>query len=142
MLDPKEIGRRIAGIRELKHMTLEDVASRVHVSRSTILRYERGDFERIKLPVLLSIANALGVPPEYLSVQEDDDGLSSALNDYKNASCHKDIIEASSNEIRLIELYRNLNPEGQENLLNYADYLISSGRYIKTDAFGLVQENS
>lgn len=79
MLDPKEIGRRIAGIRELKHMTLEDVATQVQVSRSTILRYERGEFERIKLPILLSIANALGVSPDYLSGHTDDYGLDEAL---------------------------------------------------------------
>lgn len=85
MLNPKEIGRRIAGIRELKEMTLEEIASQVQVSRSTILRYERGDFERIKLPILISIANALGVSPEYLSGQTDDYGLSEALEDHRNS---------------------------------------------------------
>lgn len=82
MLNPKEIGTRIKGLRTLKEMTLEEVASKLQVSRSTILRYERGEFERIKLPVLLGIANALGVSPEYLCSETDDSGLSEALQDF------------------------------------------------------------
>ena len=40
----------------------------------------------------------------------------------------------SEEELRLISLYRELNLEGQEKLLDYADDLVSSGKYIKSDS--------
>lgn len=39
----------------------------------------------------------------------------------------------SGEELRLISLYRKLNLEGQEKLLDYADDLVSSGKYIKSN---------
>ena len=38
-----------------------------------------------------------------------------------------------SMENKLIELYRELNEEGQEKLIDYADDMVRSGKYIKTD---------
>lgn len=37
-------------------------------------------------------------------------------------------------ELRLVALYRGLNLEGREKLLDYADDLSASGKYIKTSA--------
>ena len=42
MLTNSEIGTRIKTARELRGMTLDDVASDVGVAKSTILRYEKG----------------------------------------------------------------------------------------------------
>lgn len=118
MLNPKEIGARIKGLRTLKEMTLEEVASKLQVSRSTILRYERGEFERIKLPVLLAIANALGVSPEYLCNEADDCGLSEALKDFQTSQslAHEqpptpkdDVLSAP--ERALIAAYRAASPD-------------------------------
>lgn len=41
--------------------------------------------------------------------------------------------EAAPGEERMIDLYRELNQEGQEKLLDYADDLVASGKYIKSD---------
>ena len=41
-------------------------------------------------------------------------------------------------ETQLLALHRQLNEEGQEKLLSYADDLVSSGKYIKSDPLGLV----
>lgn len=46
----------------------------------------------------------------------------------KNAPLH-----SSEAEERLISMYRTLNHEGQEKLLDYADDLVASGKYIKSD---------
>lgn len=82
MLNSKEIGNRIKIQREQCQMTLEDIASKLQVSKSTILRYERGEFERIKLPVLNGIASVLGVNPNYLCGKVDDPyfGMSESLS--------------------------------------------------------------
>ena len=44
----------------------------------------------------------------------------------------------STSEATLLALHRQLNEEGQEKLLSYADDLVSSGNYIKSDPLGLV----
>ena len=46
----------------------------------------------------------------------------------------------TSKEEELLTLHRQLNDEGQEKLLSYADDLVSSGKYIKSDPLGLVAE--
>lgn len=40
---------------------------------------------------------------------------------------------SSETEEHLIMLHRTLNPEGQEKLLDYADDLVASGKYIKSN---------
>lgn len=60
------IGHRIRSCREERGLTLKDVAAKSGVSLSTISRYERGEFDLIKLPVVTAIANALHVDPDYI----------------------------------------------------------------------------
>ena len=61
-----EIGQRITSRRKELDLTLADVAMELGVAKSTILRYERGDFDKIKLPMIESIARAIKVNPEWL----------------------------------------------------------------------------
>ena len=57
----KEIGERIRDTRKSMGKTLEDIAVEIGVARSTIQRYETGQIDKIKLPVVSAIADALGV---------------------------------------------------------------------------------
>lgn len=41
--------------------------------------------------------------------------------------------ESDPGEIQVIALYRQLNKEGQDKLIDYADDLVSSGKYIKSN---------
>lgn len=43
-------------------------------------------------------------------------------------------------ETQLLTLHRQLNDEGQETLLSYADDLVSSSKYIKSDPLILVEK--
>lgn len=43
-------------------------------------------------------------------------------------------------EEKLLTHYRNLNEEGQEKLVEYAEDLEASGRYIKNNEFDILQE--
>lgn len=70
-MDSKEIGRRIHEARLLREMSLQDVANKVHVARSTIQRYESGRIETVKLPVIEAIAKALNVSPGWLTGKEN-----------------------------------------------------------------------
>lgn len=67
-----EIGNRIKYIRDIQKITLDEIASKVGVAKSTIQRYEAGKIEKPKLPVLESIANALNVNPAWLIGKSDD----------------------------------------------------------------------
>lgn len=67
----KEIGRRIKKKRLEKDMTLKDLGEKIGVASSTIMRYEKGEINTIKLPVINSIANALGVDPAWLVLKSN-----------------------------------------------------------------------
>ena len=48
--------------------------------------------------------------------------------------------EAAPGEDHMIALYRELNHEGQEKLIDYADDLVASGKYIKSGSDDLGKE--
>jgi len=66
-----EIGNRIRETRISRGKTLEDIASEIGVVRSTVQRYETGKIDKIKLPVISAIADALGVNDAWLIGKSD-----------------------------------------------------------------------
>ena len=62
----KEIGQRIADTRIEKDLTMDDIAQKIGVAKSTIQRYEKGTIKKLKLPVIESIATVLNVNPNWL----------------------------------------------------------------------------
>lgn len=70
-MDVIKIGERIKIARGNEY-TLDDIAAKVGVAKSTIQRYENGMITNPKLPVLQSIANALGVNPAWLVCKSDE----------------------------------------------------------------------
>lgn len=77
MLTNAEIGQRIYTTRMRRGMTLDEVAAKVGVAKSTIQRYEKGTISKIKLPVLESIAAVLRVNPNWLIGNVDDPSVDS-----------------------------------------------------------------
>lgn len=67
-----EIGNRIAERRSQLGLTMDDVAQKIGVAKSTIQRYEKGQIQKIKLPVIESIAAALSVNPDWIIGNTDD----------------------------------------------------------------------
>ena len=72
MLDSKEIGNRIKKAREKADMSLNDVALKLGVNKSTILRYENGEISKVKAPIIDALAKTLHVSPHYLLGWVDD----------------------------------------------------------------------
>ena len=72
MFSNAEIGGRIEQRRNELGMTMVELADRIGVNKSTIQRYEKGRVEKIKLPVIESIALALSVNPAWLTGNTDD----------------------------------------------------------------------
>lgn len=67
-----EIGARIAARRSALGLTMDEVAQRIGVAKSTIQRYEKGQIQKIKLPVIESIASVLNVNPDWLIGNTDN----------------------------------------------------------------------
>lgn len=67
----KEIGRRIQQAREYANLSRKDLSERAHVSPSTVTRYERGEFGRIKLAIIEAFAKATGVNPAWIDGNSD-----------------------------------------------------------------------
>lgn len=66
MINNIEIGKRIKERREELGLTIQYIADKVKVHKSTIQRYETGNIKDIKIPVIESIAKALQVNPMWI----------------------------------------------------------------------------
>ena len=116
-----EIGTRISSARNMKCLTLEDVASKVGVAKTTIMRYEKGTISKIKLPVIESIAHALDVDPNWIIGNTDVP--------FTSSSTSAQDLNPDANE--LLQNYQSINQEGKKKLLDYSRDLVSSGNYQK-----------
>lgn len=80
MLTNKQIGLRIKSVREEKGMTLQEIANKIGVAKSTIQRYEAGAIDNIKLPIISSISSVLNVDPSWIIGKTDKRGPASKEN--------------------------------------------------------------
>lgn len=106
-------GERIKDLRIKRHISVDQLAELVGVNRATIYRWENGDIEKMSTEVLKPLAVALRTTPEALMGWGD---------------CPDDL---GSYERQLVTYCHQLNEEGRTALLDYAEYLISLGKYKK-----------
>lgn len=71
MLDRKVVAERIAEARQYRGMTLTEVAEKVGIDKSTIMRYEKCQVKKMRLPVIEAIARALDVNPAWIVGKAD-----------------------------------------------------------------------
>ncbi|MBD5154322.1 MAG: helix-turn-helix transcriptional regulator [Oscillibacter sp.] len=115
---------KIRDAREAAGFSQKELAKVIGVAPSTFNGYESGNHDP-KSDLLLKIAEACNVTVDFLLGREE-----TTPADQKNApSADKSV----PGEKQLINLYRELNEEGQEKLVDYADDLVVSGKYIKSD---------
>ncbi len=101
-------------LRKEKKWTQEKLAKLLGVAKSTISMYENGNrtpdletFEKMTFLFNISLDNLIyGDDVEYIE-------------------------RKSTEEQKLLDLYRNLNYEGQEEILKYLKYIISDVKYKK-----------
>ena len=70
-MDQEKIAERIRLARKDAGMTLQEIATAIGVTKSTVQRYEQGRIENVKQPVLEAMARALDVNPEWLMDRSD-----------------------------------------------------------------------
>lgn len=115
---------RLKSFRESLGLTQEEFGKSLNIAKSTYNNYETGVRDP-KSDFWIAVAQKYNVTIDYLMGFSDDP--------HKPTEGTKKAPLYSSEAMHLLELYRNLNDEGQEKLLDYADDLVASGKYIKSD---------
>ena len=114
-MDVIEIGRRIRKARDIKNLTLDEIANDIGVAKSTVQRYENGLITNPKLPVLHAIANSLKVNPSWLSGQDVPMEIQNKKNASVNINEKVQILQRAAEEEQLTE-------EDLEDILSYAKF--------------------
>ena len=105
-------------------MTLQDVADRVRVARSTIQRYEAGTISQMKMPVLYSIAQAIRVNPDWLVGKSETvttpgpDDLLRTVGGWATTQYFIDKAGISAREYSLVRSYRIASPSDRQIIDN------------------------
>lgn len=113
-----EIGSRIEARRKELGYTLEDISYGIGVSRSTIQRYEKGLIDKIKLPVLESIARFLRVNPAWLIGKSEQ--MFETTEEYA-----QDRVSFTTNDLRFA-LWggdEGMDDDDLKAVLDYAEYI-------------------
>ena len=99
MADIIEVGKRIESARIELNLTQEELAKELGLNKSTIQRYETGKVQKIKIPIIESMARVLKVNPAWLSDKSYNRNVWESSN-----------IDALPNDgIRLIPLYETVS---------------------------------
>lgn len=119
MIDIIEIGKRIESARKESSLTQEELAKELGLNKSTIQRYETGQVQRIKIPVIAAMAKILNVSPDWLSNKSENKKQNLQTN---NKECLK------QDKIHL-EKYNMLNDDGKAKLNERLDELLELPKY-------------
>ena len=114
---------RLKELRKNSHKTQEEMAALIGLTRGAYANIENGRREP-DFDALNKFADFFGVSVDYLIGRDEQ--------------TPKPIAEASrdgltAEEASLLRNFRELNEEGQEKMLDYADDLVQSGKYKNRD---------
>lgn len=107
-MDNLSIGKRIKQSREDIEITRKELAKRIQVSASTITRYEQGTIQKIKMPIINSIANALSVNPMWIIGRSEFIRTSEMKKEWSTSN-----ISLTRHEEEFIKKYRALSSAGK-----------------------------
>ena len=106
------LGLRIKKLRQRKKMNQKELAQASGISQATISRLEADLVMQLKSDALSRLASALGTTVDYLIGREDT--MSESDNQTSNSEAQD-----------LLNSFKELSPDGRQELLNYLDYLES-----------------
>ena len=112
------MGERIRKAREEKSLSQAQLAQLIGVKSGAVISNWEKDLNKPDAEKMVSLCEALHITASYLL-------------DYYGKSTPP---ASDSQERRLLDAFRQLNPEGREKVLVYADDIVSSGKYVKTDS--------
>ena len=126
MYDFAPILARIKAAKKASGLTNDELAEKSGVPVGTLRKILSGGTTEPKLPALMAIASALDTSVDYL-----------VYGRYPKIDA-----KLTREEYEILIAYRELNEEGQELVFGYVDTLVQSGKYIKTNSFGMVEEEA
>lgn len=119
---------RLKELRDSLGLTQAEFGKSIGIAKSTYNNYETG-IRDPKSDFWIAVAQKYGVTIDYLMGFSDNPFP--AGRDKKSPPSEENGL--SETELHLISLYRELNQEGQEKLLDYADDLVVTKKYIKSN---------
>ncbi len=107
-MENEKIAQRIRQARSDAGMTLQQIATAIGVTKSTVQRYEQGRIENVKQPVIEAMARVLEVNPEWLLGRSDQRERESDLGfDDFTYALHRETRELTEeNRNKLLEMAR------------------------------------
>jgi transcriptional regulator with XRE-family HTH domain len=118
----KTIGERIKEQRKKIGLSVDDLAFKLGKNRATIYRYESEEIENLSVSIIDDLAKALHISPAYLMGWEEKAPL---------ITLNEELTPYGQKNKELLDLYHQLNSEGKNKLIEYAQDLINGGRYKK-----------
>lgn len=106
------IHERIKERRKELELSADDLANSLGISRATLYRYESADIEKLPLSILEPLSKALMCSPAYLMGWVDSPSAVMALS----------FNSLTAEETDLVNMYRNLDIRGQNNVRRTAEY--------------------
>lgn len=106
--------KNIRVLRKRSGLTMKQLGIELGMAESTVSLYETGK-RSPDIQSLIRIADFFNVSLDYLCGREYDNS--------------ERVI--TSKQSKVLSLFDDLNEEGKEKLIDYADDLVSSGKYIK-----------
>jgi transcriptional regulator with XRE-family HTH domain len=111
----ESMAQRIKDLRQIRGLTLEQVADVVGVGKSTVRKWETGMIANMRRDKIASLANALGTTPEYLMGWSEE----------KISPSEPELTEG---ERALLELFRAIPEDQQPVVLAMIRAAINSGK--------------
>lgn len=121
MYDFSPILQRIKNAKNISGLTNDELSEKSGVPFSTLNKILSGETTEPKLPAIMAIASSLGVSADYLIYGVRDSSS----------------VSLSPDESRLLDLYRDLNPQGKEYILQTIE--MAAKVYIKSDSLSVLE---
>lgn len=117
------MGDKIKECREQKELSQEQLGAMLkpQVNKAAINKWEKGTVENIKRTHIQQMAKIFGISPCELMAWDNDEQTPKA------PVVVTPVFTTEQNE--LLQLFTELNAEGQEELLNYTRYIASQSKY-------------
>ena len=126
------IGQRIRARRTELNMSMEQLAQRLGVNRSTVFRYETGEIEKMPIDVIKPIAKALNTTPAFI-MGWDEEELDAVASSHEDSLQDLGSVDKAINDELLVfaeswmqevgEIH--FNDEEYKQITNYAKFVLN-----------------
>ena len=122
-MDMATFGRRLKEVRESKNISAEVLAGAIGVNKTTIHRYEKGEFKSIKQSRLDAIGTFLNVDTDYLTGVSDEMFSPSSMRSLSKKEKREisDILSMTTQLLKQEGLMFDGNPADEESIKSIID---------------------